>query len=107
MDVFSVRDLRDRSGDLVREAESGRLSLVAKHGKPLFVAVPLDEHLLREGVAVCLALRLYADGTVSAGKAARLAGLTPAAFQDRLAQAGIPQISYPAEELAGELTALS
>ena len=58
-----------RSGELVRQAEAGHLSIVAKHGRPLFVAVPMDEHLLKEGVAVAMAVRLFADKAVSLAKA--------------------------------------
>jgi len=49
MDVFTIRDLRERTGDLVRDAEEGRLSIITKHGQPIFVAVPFDEALLKEG----------------------------------------------------------
>jgi hypothetical protein len=48
----------------------GHLSLISKHGHPLFVAVPLDEHLLGSGVTVTLACRLFAEKTLSLGKAA-------------------------------------
>ena len=46
LDVFSVRDLRNRSGDLLRDAEAGRISLITKHGRPVILAVPFDERLL-------------------------------------------------------------
>ncbi len=107
MDTFSVRDLRERSGDLVRQAEQGRLSLVAKHGHPLFVAVPLDEHLLENGVNVALACRLVAEKVVSVGKGAKLARLPLAAFIAQLGAMGIPAVDYPADELDGELAALA
>lgn len=45
VDVFSVRDLRQRSGDLMREAERGHLSLITKRGRPAILAVPFDERL--------------------------------------------------------------
>lgn len=106
METFSIRDLRERTGELVRQAEAGRLSLVAKHGHPLFVAVPLDEHLLEQGVAVALACRLFAEKAVSLGKAAKLAGLPVEAFVERLGAMGIPAVDYPAEELDQELAAL-
>lgn len=106
METFSIRDLRERTGELVRQAEAGRLSLVAKHGRPLFVAVPLDEHLLEQGVAVALACRLFAEKAVSLGKAAKLAGLSVEAFVERLGAMGIPAVDYPAEELDQELAAL-
>ncbi len=34
IDVFSVRDLRNRSGDLLKDAEAGQISLITKHGRP-------------------------------------------------------------------------
>lgn len=106
METFSIRDLRERSGELVREAEAGHLSIVAKHGRPLFVAVPMDENLLKEGIGVALALRLYAEKTISLGKAAKLAQLSLEEFIARLGAIGIPAVDYPAEELDEELAAL-
>jgi prevent-host-death family protein len=38
MDAFAVRDLREHTGAVIRNADSGQLSVVSKHGKPLFVA---------------------------------------------------------------------
>jgi len=35
MDTFTVSDLRGRTGDLIRIALEGRLSLVTCHGKPV------------------------------------------------------------------------
>lgn len=106
METFSIRDLREHTGELVREAEAGHLSIVAKHGRPLFVAVPIDEGLLKEGVAVALAIHLFAEKVVSLGKAARLARLSIEAFVARLGAMGIPAVDYPAEELDRELATL-
>ncbi len=55
MQTFSIRDLRDRSGELTREAQEGRLSLVSKHGQPLFVSVPFGDTLMAHGVNVAVA----------------------------------------------------
>ena len=49
-DVFSVRDLRNKSGELLRDAEAGQISLITKHGKPAILAVPFDNHLISRGV---------------------------------------------------------
>ncbi len=46
MNVFTIRDLRRNTGDLIREAEAGRLSLVTRYGRPVFVAVPIDASLM-------------------------------------------------------------
>ncbi len=106
METFSVRDLREKTGELVRQAEAGHLSIVAKHGRPLFVAVPMDEHLLKEGVAVAMAVRLFSEKVVSLGKAAKLAGLPIEAFIARLGAMGVPAVDYPLEELDEELAAI-
>lgn len=107
MDTYSIRDLRERSGDLVKQAEEGRLSVVAKHGNPLFVAVPLDEHLLAEGVAVVLAAKMFAEGAISLGKGAKLAKLPIETFIARLGAMGIPAVDGAAEELESDLAALT
>ena len=50
MKAFCVQDLRERTGELIRGAEAGHLSIMTKHGNPVFVAVPFDEVLLESGV---------------------------------------------------------
>lgn len=106
METFSVRDLRERTGELVREAEAGRLSLVAKHGHPIFVAVPLDAHLLEQGVHVALACKLFAEGTLGLSRAAKVAKLPLETFVERLGGMGIDAVDYPEGELDAEVAAL-
>lgn len=106
MDLFSIRDLRERSGDLVREAQEGRLSVVSKHGRAVFIAVPFDETLLREGVAVAMACKLYAEGTLSLSRAARLADLSQEQFVTRLGASGVSVSEMTASELDAELELL-
>lgn len=107
METFTIRDLRERTGELVRNAEAGQLAVVAKHGHPLFVAVPLDEHALSAGVTVALACRLFADQVLSLGKAARFAGLSTEDFIARLGAMGIAAVDYPVDELDAELDTLA
>jgi prevent-host-death family protein len=59
MGTFTVRDLRERTSDLIRGAVEGKLSMVTRHGKPVFVAVPFDEALLRSGVHVVMTVKLF------------------------------------------------
>jgi predicted HTH domain antitoxin len=106
MESFTVRDLRERTGELVRNAEQGKLAVVAKYGHPLFVAVPLDEELLRLGVHVALAIKLFQDGTMSLGKAAKLAGLSYETFVEQLASIGLPAVDYAPEDLDAEVAAI-
>jgi len=106
MESFTVRDLRERTGELVRNAENGQLAIVAKHGHPLFVAVPMDEELLRSGVHVALAIKLFQEGVISLGKAAKLAELDYESFLDKLTSIGIPAVDYAPAELDREVAAI-
>ncbi|EDT3379620.1 prevent-host-death family protein [Salmonella enterica subsp. enterica serovar Mbandaka] len=103
MQTFSIRELRERSGDLSRIAEQGELSLVTRHGQPLFVGVPFTEELLRAGVHVALATRLFQSGDLSAGKAAKLAGMQLPEFLAYISRQGIAVVDYDPAELADEL----
>jgi len=103
MDTFTVRDLRERTGELIRDAESGKLSVITKHGRPVFLALPFDELLLREGIGLALALRLFQQAEISLGKAARLAGLDRQEFMAELSRRGIPVTDSSEGELKDEL----
>lgn len=103
METFTIRDLRERTGDLVRDAEAGKLSLVTKHGQPIFLAVPFDETLIRAGVRIDLALKLFDEEVLSTGQAARLAGVPLAEFLEICSAQGIPVVRYSADELDNEL----
>jgi prevent-host-death family protein len=107
MHTFTVRDLREHTGKLIRSAENGELSIITKHGTPVFVAVPFDETLLREGVSVALAIKLFDEERISLSRAARLAGLSVSAMIDMLERHGIAVIRTTGEELERELADFS
>jgi predicted HTH domain antitoxin len=65
----------------------------------------MDEQLLRSGVAIALATRLFAEKTISLGKAAKLAHLSIEDFIAHLGAQGIPAVDYSPEELDKELAA--
>jgi prevent-host-death family protein len=105
METFTIRDLRERTGDLVRGAEAGKLALVTKHGQGVFMAMPLDEAMLRSGVQIALAVKLFDEEVVSLGKAAKLAGVSQIEFINHLGALKIPIARYAADELAQEVVA--
>lgn len=106
MQTFTIRDLRDRTSELVRDAEAGKLSVVTKHGQPVFVAVPFDEALLKSGVRLSLAVRLVEEDAISLRQGAKLAGMTLAEFMAECSSRGMPVVNYPAEDLDRELAIL-
>lgn len=103
LEAFSVRDLRLRSGDLLRGAEEGRLSIITKHGKPTILAVPFDEKLLALGLHRALALHLVETRKATLGQGARLAGMPLIDFMEFVGESGLAVIDYPAEDLEAEL----
>lgn len=103
MDTFTVRDLREHTGQLIHDAEAGKLSLITKHGRPVFLAVPFSEDLLELGLRQVLAVKLYQENAFSLEKAAKLAGISLEAFIEILGSMGIPVVSYSATELHREL----
>lgn len=106
MDCFTIRDLRDRSGELVRELEAGQLALLTKHGHPLAIALPFNETLLQLGVPAALAIALRDQGVVSTGQAARIAGLSPRQFLALLTRLGSPAHDPTGDDPPGTLQAL-
>ena len=105
VDVFSMRDLRQRSGELIKEAEDGHLALITKHGRPAILAVPFDGRLLELGVHRTLALRLFEERHLTLVQAAWLAGMTAEEFMSLLGEAGVSAVDYPPEELKDEISA--
>ena len=103
LDVFSVRDLRNKSGELLRDAEAGQISLITKHGKPAILAVPFDERLISQGVHRAMALHLFESHQLTLAQSAKLAGLSLEAFIELLGEIGIPAVDYTPEELAEEM----
>ena|SRR3990167_8849366 len=93
METFTVRDLREHTGTLINDALSGKLSLITKHGRPVFLAVPFSEDLLELGLKSAIAVKLFQDGAITLGKAAKLAGISIEAFIERLGKLGIPAVS--------------
>lgn len=103
MQAFSIRDLRERTGELSQEAEKGNITLITKHGYPLFVSLPFTEKLLKNNIHVVLAESLYRTGSFSIGKAAKLAEMSIAEFTEYLSCLGVAVVDYPADELQDEL----
>jgi len=105
MQTFTIRELRERPGDLSHEAEEGRLALVTRHGHPLFVSVPFTSDLLEAGVHTALAVSLFKSGEVTLARAAKLARMSLSQFLAHLGAQGIPVVDHDPAELKQELAA--
>ena len=105
MEAFAVRDLREHTGELVRNAENGEYSVVSKHGKPLFVALPFNDALLKAGVNVALADKLVLKAELSVAAGAKLAGLPYARYLQHLGALGYSMLDE-ASDIDSELALL-
>ena len=94
LDIFTVRELRTRTGDLLRDAEAGRLALVTKHGRPAFLTVPFDDNLIKFGVTRAIALHLFSSGRIGISSAAKIAGVTTEAFIELLGKTGMDAVDH-------------
>lgn len=103
VDVFTARDLRNRSGDLLKGATEGHMAVITKHGKPSVLAIPFDGTLLNYGVHRAMALQLFSNGYYSMQQAARFADMSLESFIKLLGESGIDAVDYPADELETDL----
>ena len=103
IDVFSSRDLRIKSGSLIKDAEEGHISIITKHGKPVILTLPFDDQLIKTGLPINLALSLYENGILTLAKAAKIAFISIEEFLEILKEAGIDCVDYPADELDNEM----
>lgn len=103
VDVFSARDLRNRAGGLLKDAQEGKLAVVTKHGRPAALSVPFDARLLELGTHRHLAVLLFAQHLLTLAQAAKLADLPIEQFLDILGVSGVNAVDYPAEEIGAEL----
>lgn len=106
LDVFSARDLRNRAGGLLKDAEDGKISVITKHGRPAILAIPFDSLLLELGANRHLAVRLYAQRLLTLAQAAKLASLPIEQFLDVLGVSGVNVVDYPAKEVGADLESL-
>ncbi len=102
-DVYTARDLRNRSGELLKDAEAGQVSLITKHGKPAILAIPFDKWLLNHGVHRAMAIHLFESHQLTMVQSAKVADLSLEAFIELLGEAGVAAVDYPPEELNDEM----
>ena len=107
MKTIGVRALRENPAVLSQSAEAGEYVLVTNRSDPISLAIPFDEELLRSGVHINLAVKLYEEGVVTVSRAARIAQLSIEEFLGKLAILGVVVIDQVAAELEADLTVIN
>lgn len=103
MKTFTVKDLRERTDELIHGAEEGKIALVTNHGTPVFIALPFDDVLLLEGVSAAMAIRLFEQAQFSLSSAAHLAKCSEGEMIDLLGKYGVAVVGTKPEELERKL----
>lgn len=110
MKTMKANEISPELESWLRRAKSEELTVVTgeeESGKALGIVLPLIEG--KSGGSDLLmqfALKLYEEGVLSTGKAARLAGCGIAGFLEEMGRAGIPAVRYDPEDLEEELQLL-
>lgn len=106
MKTIGVRALRENPGVLSQCAAKGEFVLVTNRNDPVSLSVPFNDELLRAGVHISIAVKLYEDGLLTLAKAATLAKMPLESFMKRLALLGVVAVDQSAEELDADLGTL-
>lgn len=106
MKTIGVRALRENPGVLSQSAAAGEFVLVTNRNAPISLSIPFGEDLLKSGVHVNVALKLYEDNVLTLVKAARLAKMPVEEFMKHLANLDIVVADQTSEELESDLGTL-
>jgi predicted HTH domain antitoxin len=104
MKSVNVRQLKNNPSEALRMARKAPV-VVMNRDQPEAVLVHLnDDSLLGEpGVRLAIATDLYRSGSISLGRAAKVAGMALAAFMQEMGRAGIPIIRGNAKALRQDI----
>ena len=107
MKTIGIRALRENPGVLSQYAAAGEFVLVTNRNDPISLSVPFDDDLLRSGVHLSVAVKLYEENVLTLVKAARLAKMPVEVFMQKLASFGVTVVDQSTEELVSDLNALN
>nr|WP_279538414.1 UPF0175 family protein [Pseudomaricurvus alcaniphilus] len=80
--------------------------MLTNRNTPVSLALPFNDDLLKAGIHVNLALKLYEENVLTLTKAAKLALMSVEAFMELIANLDIVVVDQSAEELASDLDSL-
>ncbi len=106
MKSIGIRALRENPGLLSQAAAEGKLLLVTNRSEPVSIALPFGDDLIKAGIHVQLAIKLFEEGVLTLSKAANLAHMSVEQFMNSLASLGITVVHQSADELREDLQEL-
>lgn len=106
MKTIGIRALRENPGVLSQCAAQGEFLLVTNRNNPISLSVPFNDDLLKAGVHINVAVKLYEEGVLPISKAATLARMSVEAFMEKLALLGVVVVDQASEELEADLDSI-
>lgn len=107
MQAVAIKELRNHPNHLTDPLERNEHVIITRHGKPIGVAVPLNDENLRIGLARAAALQAWRAGEISLGKMAELLQMTEDDLRTLIAGLGLAVIDESVEEAARDAKLLS
>ena len=103
MESLGIRALRDNPGQLTKNAQAGKCTLLTNRNKVMAITIPFDETLIKQGLKIKLAAALFDDQSITLVNAAKIADLSVETFIEKLGLMGISVIRQSPEELEKDL----
>jgi antitoxin (DNA-binding transcriptional repressor) of toxin-antitoxin stability system len=107
MQAVAVKDLRNHPSHLTGPLERNEHVVITRHGKPIGVAVPLNDENLSIGLARATALQAWRAGEISLGKMAELVQMDKNELRALVAGLELPIIDGGVDEAAQDADVLS
>ena len=105
MHTVTVEDFTRQPQRVLAEATQGTVTVVTASGKPVMLALPLEQGASIQTTLIDLAAQLYDNEMITLERAARIAGLSYSETIDEFGRRGIATIRLTPGELEQELAA--
>jgi len=103
MDSLGIRALREKPGQLTKNALAGKCTLLTNRNKLLAITIPFDENLINLGLKIKLAATLFEEHAITLANAAKMAEISVETFIEKLGLMGISVINQAEEDIEKDL----
>ena len=105
MTSVTIRDIKNNPATMISPLADGNPVFVTKHGKPIGIALPLDDSMVNQSIKELLYFDLYKNDEISFGKLAEFLGVRKDKLRRMFTSLNMPVIDYDAGEVTEELKA--
>ncbi len=103
MKAYNIGDLKNNPSAAIKDAK-GEPILILNRDEPEALIFSLEFIDLKDDLSKSLAVKLYKDGAISLGKAAKIAKLSYNDFISLLTNHGVPVIKYELKDVESDIS---